>query len=71
MKHVEQSRLYEADDGKMIVRKSDSFVMGDMIDLGVDDDIGNYEEREFTDEERMEFFKDAGIEDPKKHGEKA
>ena len=67
MKHNENSRLYEADDGKMLIRKSNSFIMGDGICLGVDDDISNYEERVFTEEQRAQFFKDIGIEDPKKH----
>ena len=52
MKHNENSRLYEADDGKMLVRTSDGKVIGDGICLGDNDDIGNYEEREFTEEQR-------------------
>ena len=71
MKHIENSRTYEADDGKMLVRKSDDKVIGDGICLGDNDDIGNYEEREFTDEQRAQFFKDIGMEDPKKRREKA
>ena len=71
MKHSENSRLYEANDGKMLVRVSDGKVIGDGICLGDDDDISNYEEREFTDEQRAQFFKDIGAEDPKKRAEKA
>ena len=71
MKHSENSRMYEADDGKMLVRKSDGKVIGDGICLGDNDDIGNYEEREFNDEQRAQFFKDIGMEDPKKCIEKA
>ena len=70
MKHNENSRTYEADDGKMLVRKSDNKVIGDGICLGDNDDISNYEEREFTDEYRAQFFKDIGMEDPKKRREK-
>ena len=70
MKHKENSRMYEADDGKMIVRKSDGKVIGDGICLGDNDDISNYEEREFDDEQRAQFFKDIGMEDPKKRREK-
>ena len=66
MKHNENSRMYEADDGKMLVRKSDSKVIGDGICLGESDDISNYEEREFTEEQRAQFFKDIGMEDSKK-----
>lgn len=66
MKHRDNTRFYEADIGKMIVRKSDSVVMGDGICLGDSDDISNYEEREFTDEQRAAFFKGIGMEDPKK-----
>ena len=66
MKHKENSRLYEADDGKMLVRKTDGKVIGDGVCLGDNDDISNYEEREFTEEQRAQFFKDIGMEDPKK-----
>lgn len=69
MKHNENSRMYEADDGKMLVRVSDGKVIGDGICLGDNDDISNYEEREFTDERRAQFFKDISIEDPKKRRE--
>ena len=66
MKHKENSRLYEADDGKMLVRKADDKVIGDGVCLGDNDDISNYEECEFTEEQRAQFFKDIGMEDPKK-----
>ena len=66
MKHKENSRMYKADDGKMLVKVSDGKVIGDGICLGDNDDISNYEEREFTEEERAQFFKDIGREDPKK-----
>ena len=70
MKHRENSRTYEADDGKMLVRVSDGKVIGDGICLGDNDDISNYEERASTDEQRAQFFKDIGMEDPKKRREK-
>lgn len=70
MKHSENSRMYKADDGKMLVRVSDGKVIGDGICLGDNDDISNYEEREFTKEQRVQFFKDIGMEDPKKRREK-
>lgn len=71
MKHNENSRMYEADDSKMLVRISDGKVIGDGICLGDNDDISNYEEREFNDEQRAQFFKDIGMEDPKKRMDKA
>lgn len=71
MKHNENSRMYEAADDKMLVRVSDGKVIGDGICLGDNDNIGNYEEREFTDQQREQFFKDIGMEDPKKRREKA
>lgn len=42
-----EKRLYKADDGKLIVRKADGFIMGDGICLGTHDSIENYEEREY------------------------
>jgi len=56
MTHAENSNLYRADEGRLFVRKSDGFVMGDGIDLGVADSIDNYEEREFTPEEIEAFL---------------
>lgn len=52
-----KGNIYTADAGKLIVRKVDDFVMGDIIDLGTEDDIANYEERAFSEEEIAEFFK--------------
>lgn len=66
MKHVENSKMYEADDGKMLVRKYDNKIIGDGICLGDNDDISNYDEYEFTPGQRAQFFKDIGMEDPKK-----
>ena len=66
MKHKENSRMYKADDGKMLVRKSDGKIMGDGISLGRNDSIDNYEERGFTEEERAAFWKSVGRPDPKK-----
>lgn len=68
MTHIDGTSLYEADDGKMFVRKSDGKIMGDGIDLGVADGIDNYEEREFTEEERAAFWESIGMDDPKKPG---
>lgn len=65
MNHKENSRMYKADDGRLIVRKSDGKVMGDGVYLGRNDSIDNYEEREFTEEERAAFWKSIGRTDPK------
>ena len=61
---------YEADDGKMFVRKSDGKVFGDRIQLGRNGSIDNYEEREFTEEERAAFWESVGMDDPKKPPER-
>ena len=66
MIHINGTSFYEADDGKMLVRKSDGSIMGDGIDLGINDTIENYEERAFTDEERAAFWESIGMDDPKK-----
>lgn len=66
MIHVDGTRQFDADEGKMIVRKSDGFIMGDGLDLGVSDSIDNYEERGFTEEERAAFWESIGMDDPKK-----
>ncbi len=73
MRHEDGTSLYEADDGKMFVRLSDGKIMGDGVDLGINDTIANYEERTFTEEERAAFWESIGMDDPKKHqnGEEA
>ena len=47
MKHEENTSIYEADDGKMLVRISDGKIMGDGVDLGVNDTIENYEDMRY------------------------
>ena len=66
MKHQENTSIYTAEDGKLIVRKADNFIMGPSIDLGSADSIDNYEEKEFTEEEMKEFYESVGMESPKK-----
>ena len=56
-----KNNIYTADEGKLIVRKSDDFIMGDSIDLGSADSIDNYEDKAFTEEERKAFFDSLGI----------
>lgn len=41
---TENKRLYIAGEGKVFMRKSDNFIMGKGIDLGVNDSIKNYKE---------------------------
>lgn len=66
MKQIENTNLYKADEGKLIVRKSDDFIMGDAIDLGSADSIENYEERAFSEEEIAAFWESLGIKREKK-----
>lgn len=47
---------YYAEEGKLIVRKADDFIMGDAICLGEYDSIDNYVEQDFTEEEIKAFF---------------
>lgn len=56
MKHIENTSIYKAEEEKLIVRKADNFIMGDAIDLGSEDDINNYEDREFSQEEIDAFY---------------
>lgn len=53
---TQEGNIYKAEEGKLIVRKADDFIMGPDIDLGSADSIDNYEEREFTEEEIKEFY---------------
>lgn len=57
-----KNNIYTADEGKLIVRKEDDFIMGDAIDLGSADSIENYEDRAFTQEEVDAFWESVGIE---------
>lgn len=57
----QNENIYTADDGKLIVRKEDDFIMGDAIDLGSADSIDNYEERAFSEEEIKAFWESIGI----------
>lgn len=57
----QKGNIYTAEDGKLIVRKADDFIMGDAIDLGSADSIDNYEEREFTQDEINAFYELVGI----------
>ena len=66
MTYDEKSRIYTADEKKMFVRKSDGRIFGDALQLGQNDTIDNYEEREFSEEERAAFWESVGIDDPKK-----
>lgn len=58
---IQENNIYTAEEGKLIVRIEDDFIMGPDIDLGTDDDITNYEEREFTKEEIRKFYENLGI----------
>lgn len=58
---VQDKNKFYAEDGKLIVRKSDDFIMGDGIDLGSEDSIDNYEERVFSEEEANAFWESVGV----------
>ena len=51
---------YQADNGKFIVRKSDSFIMGEAICPGDVDTVDNYTEVEYTEESYKEFYESIG-----------
>lgn len=63
---IQNNNVYTAEEGKLIVRIEDDFIMGPDIDLGTDDNIANYEERDFTEEEIKEFYESVGLEYPVK-----
>lgn len=50
----------------MFVRRSDGLIMGNGLDLGVLDNIDNYEERAFSEEETAAFLKSVGADVPRK-----
>ena len=51
MKHKENTSIYIAEKGCLIIRKKDGLLMGDCIDLGSADCIDNYEDKEYSKEE--------------------
>lgn len=57
----QDNNKYYAEEGKLIVRKEDDFIMGDAIDLGSADSIDNYEERDFSEEEINAFWESVGV----------
>lgn len=59
------NHVYKADEGCFIVRKSDSFIMGEEIDLGTADSIDNYKDELYTEESYKEFYESLGLEVPK------
>lgn len=61
MKHIENTSIYSAEKGMLIVRKVDQFIMGPDIDLGSADSIDNYEEKAFTKEEIKAFYESVGM----------
>lgn len=48
--------IYNTDEMKMFIRKSDNYIMGDCIILNEDDSIDNYEEKQFSEDELKEIF---------------
>lgn len=60
----QEGNIYTAEEGKLIVRIADNYIMGPDIDLGTADSIDNYEEREFSKEEIDAFYEKYGIVKP-------
>lgn len=56
MKNKKNTNLYIADEGCLIIRKKDGFLMGDCIDLGSADSIDNYMDKEFSKEELDAYY---------------
>lgn len=61
MEHIENTNIYKAGEGKLIIRKSDNFIMGDAIDLGSADSIENYKEKKFSKEDIDAFYESVGV----------
>ena len=61
MINKENTQLWNAEDGKFIIRKSDNKIMGKSIYLGEEDSIDNYEEREYTEDEYINLYGSAPI----------
>ena len=56
----ENNMYYVEDEKSLIVRKKDQFIMGPAICLGETDQIENYEEKSFSDEELRAFYESIG-----------
>lgn len=67
---IQEGTRYTAEKGNFIVRKADSFIMGENIDLGSADSIDNYEEQPYTEESYKEFYASIGIDIEKKDEDK-
>lgn len=59
MIRIENTNKYKANEGCLIVRKADDFIMGNIIDLGNADSIENYEDREFSEEVIKTYTEDS------------
>lgn len=57
MVHLENTRIYKAEEGKTIRLKADNSNMGNTICLGTEDSIDNYFEDYLTEEEMAEINK--------------
>ena len=58
---IQVNNIYTADEGKWFIRKSDSFIMGESLDMGIYDNIENYDEVTYTEEEYNEFCENYNI----------
>lgn len=50
---IKNGNIYIADEGSLIIRKENNFIMGDRIYLSASDSIKNYEQKIFTREKNQ------------------
>lgn len=60
MTHIENTDNWVANEGCFIIRKADGFTMGEDICLGSSDNIENYEDKPYTQEEYDAFYEKYG-----------
>ena len=57
---IKNGNIYIADEGSLIIRKENNFIMGDRIYLSASDSIKNYEQKIFTREKIKSFWESIG-----------
>lgn len=61
MKRIDNSNFYKADEGNFIVEVSTGRIMGEAIDLGINDSIDNYKEEPYTPESYKTYYESIGM----------
>lgn len=61
MTHIENSSCYKADEGNFIIEIATGRIMGEVIDLGVNDTIDNYKEEPYTPESYKAYYESIGM----------